>query len=391
MNLHEYQARDLLASVGIPIPAGCVVSDAKAAGEALKRLQLDAAVVKAQVHAGGRGKAGGVKVARNAAEVVQEAARMLGAPLVTAQTGSQGVPVNQVLLSQLVDIDHEYYLGATVDRRQGQAVILASPAGGVDIEEVAAKTPDKLMTVPIRFDGVVKPYHQLRIVRHMGWSGDLAKQGMAIIAAMAKLFMQTDALLLEINPLVKTKQGQLIAIDAKLSIDENALYRQPALAAMDDITQIPVQEAEAKKSQLAYVALEGNIGCMVNGAGLAMATMDLIQYYHGKPANFLDVGGGASEDKVAEGFKLILSDPQVKAILVNIFGGIMNCATLAGGIIAAAAQLGITVPLVVRMEGNNVEAGRLMLDESGLNLIVANDLADAAQKVVAAARQTGAS
>jgi succinyl-CoA synthetase beta subunit len=266
-------------------------------------------------------------------------------------------------------------------------VILASPEGGVEIEEVAKQSPERLMTVPMRFDGLVKPYHLMRVAHHMGWKGDLAKQGMAILSAVAKLFVQTDALLLEINPLVKTAQGQLVALDAKLSVDENALFRQKRLAAMDDVTQIPRQEAEAKKYELAYIALDGNIGCMVNGAGLAMATMDIIQHYKGKPANFLDVGGGATQEKVAEGFKLILSDPQVRAIFVNIFGGIMNCVTLAGGIIVAAGQLGIKVPLIVRMEGNNVENGRRMLVDSGLNLIVADGLADAAQKAVAAAKR----
>lgn len=389
MNLHEYQARELLAESGIPIPEGVVVNHRDDATEAVTALRLDSAVVKAQVHAGGRGKAGGVKVARSVPEILREVDRMLGMRLITAQTGQQGVPVNQVLLTRLVDIDKEYYLGATIDRRRGQAVILASPDGGVDIEEVAKHSPERLLTVPIRFDGVVKSYNLMRVALHMGWKGETAKQGMAIVAALAKLFIRTDALLLEINPLVKTSQGHLIALDAKLSVDENALFRQTRLAAMDDLSQIPPQEAEAKKYELAYIALEGNIGCMVNGAGLAMATMDIIQYYHGKPANFLDVGGGATQEKVAEGFKLILSDPNVKAILVNIFGGIMNCMTLAGGIIVAAEQLGISVPLIVRMEGNNVENGRRMLFDSGLNLIVADSLADAAQKAVAAANSAG--
>lgn len=385
MNLHEYQAREQLSLSGVPFPDGLVVASASEAAKALSALHLDQAVVKAQVHAGGRGKAGGVKVGKSREEVLRAVEGMLGKQLITAQTGKEGVPIRQVLLTSLVDIVKEYYLGATIDRRRGEAVLLASPEGGVDIEEIAQTKPERLLTVPIRFDGGLKSYYQMRIASHMGWKGETAKQGMAIAAALAKTFVACDALLLEVNPLVKTAQGDLLALDAKLTLDENALFRQPKLAALYDATQSPLSEAEAKKHDLAYVSLEGEIGCMVNGAGLAMATMDIIRHYGGRPANFLDVGGGASQDKVAEGFKLILSDPQVKAILVNIFGGIMNCVTLAGGIVVAAGQLGISVPLIVRMEGNNVVQGKQMLFDSGLNIVVADSLEDAAHQAVKAA------
>lgn len=390
MDLHEYQAKELLKEAGIAVSDGVVVSSRDEARRVVQARHLTSAVVKAQVHAGGRGKAGGVKLAHGQNEILHGVDAMLQMRLVTHQTGSQGVPVHQVLLCPLVDIEHEYYMGAVIDRHRGQAVLLASPDGGVEIEEVAKKTPERLLVVPIRFDGELKSYYQMRLARHMGWSGEVAKQGMQIAAALAKLFIETDAVLAEMNPLVKTTSGDLLALDAKLSIDDNALFRHPRLAALYDPTQLPFYEAEAKKHDLAYIALEGDIGCMVNGAGLAMATMDIIQYYKGRPANFLDVGGGASQEKVAEGFKLILSDANVKAILVNIFGGIMNCVTLAGGIIVAAGQLGVSVPLVVRMEGNNVENGRRMLFDSGLNITVADTMAEAAQKAVAAAKGQGA-
>lgn len=386
MNLHEYQAKQLLSEAGVPVPEGRVVSSRQDAERIIEELQLDSAVVKAQVHAGGRGKAGGVRLAKSREEILKLVDSMLGMRIVTPQTLKAGVVSHRLLLSPLVEIVKEYYLGVTIDRRRGQAVLIASPEGGVEIEEIAKTSPERILTLPIRFDGMLKPYHQLRLAGFMGWQGKLAQQGMAIAAAVAKLFINCDAMLLEINPLVKTTDDKLLALDAKLSIDDNALFRQPRLAELYDPTQLPFYEAEAKKHDLAYVALDGNIGCMVNGAGLAMATMDIIHHYNGKPANFLDVGGGASQDKVAEGFKLILSDQNVKAILVNIFGGIMNCATLAGGIVVAAGELGIPVPLVVRMEGNNVENGKRILFESGLNIIVADDLADAARKAVAAAK-----
>lgn len=387
MNIHEYQAKQLLAKYGIPSSPFAVVSSLKEAKQAIETLALNEAVLKVQVHAGGRGKAGGVKFAKDQKQILSDMSQLLGMKIVNAQTGHEGVIANQVFLSAPIEIAHEYYLGAVIDRSRAQAILIASPEGGADIEEIAVKAPDKIFVLPLRNDGTIKSYHLLRVAKWMGWKGETAKKGMAIVAGVVKAFADTDASLLEINPLVKTPQGDLLALDAKLSIDDNALFRQKEIAALYDPTQLPAQEVRAKKYDLAYVALDGDIGCMVNGAGLAMATMDIIQHYGGKPANFLDVGGGASEEKVAEGFKIILSDPQVKAILVNIFGGIMNCVTLAGGIIAAAGELQIHVPLVVRMEGTNVEKGKKLLKESGLNILIADSLEEAAQRAVASARK----
>lgn len=382
MNTHEYQAKIILKKYGIPIPEFSVVSDMDEVRNAVREMGLEQAVVKAQVHAGGRGKAGGVKIAKSRDEIFQKAEEMLRMKLVTKQTGPEGVIVNQMLLSPLCEIVKEYYIGAIIDRKRGKAALILSPEGGVEIEEVAATNPEKIMTVPIQNDGTLRSYQFIQINKFMGWDGELAKKGKAIIAGLAKAFIESDASLLEINPLVLTPNDQLIALDAKLSVDDNALYRQPTIAGFYDATQIPYNEARADEFGLAYVALDGNIGCMVNGAGLAMATMDIIQYYGGKPANFLDVGGGATQEKVAEGFKIILSDPKVKGILVNIFGGIMNCVTIAAGIISAVSELEVKVPLVVRMEGTNVEQGRKMLETSGLNIIIADGLAQAAQKIV---------
>ena len=303
--------------------------------------------------------------------------------LVNNQTGPQGVVAHQVLISKPLDIEKEYYIGAIIDREKARAVLIASPEGGMEIEEIAEKSPEKILTLPIGLDGSLKPYHIIRLTNFMGWKKDLAQMGRKIAQGLAKAFMETDASLLEINPLIKTPSGELFALDAKLSVDDNALFRQQEIASFYDPTQQSKSEVAAKQFDLAYIALDGNIGCMVNGAGLAMATMDIIHYYGGHPANFLDVGGGASKEKVAEGFKIILSDPKVKAILVNIFGGIMDCAVLAEGIIAAARDMGIKVPVVVRMEGTNVDQGRLLLKESGLAITAASGLADAAEKVVA--------
>lgn len=386
MNIHEYQTKQLLAKYGIPCPPFAVVSSIDEAKQAIETLGLEEAVIKVQVHAGGRGKAGGVKFAKNPKEILSAAGQLLRMKIVNAQTGHDGVIAHQVLMSAPIEIAHEYYLGAVIDRSRAQPILIVSPEGGADIEEIAVKTPDKIFVLPLRNDGTIKLYHLLRVAKWMGWSGETAKKGMAIVAGVVKAFADTDASLLEINPLVKTPQGDLLALDAKLSIDDNAVFRQKEIAAFYDATQLPAQEVRANKYDLAYVALDGNIGCMVNGAGLAMATMDIVQHYGGKPANFLDVGGGASEEKVAEGFKIILSDPQVKAILVNIFGGIMNCVTLAGGIIAAAAELKIHVPLVVRMEGTNVEKGKQLLKNSGLNILIADSLEEAAQRSVASVK-----
>jgi succinyl-CoA synthetase beta subunit len=292
-----------------------------------------------------------------------------------------------VLVSAPVSIAKEYYLGIVIDRPRAQAMLIASPEGGVEIEEVAARNPEKILTKALPLDGRLKGFQLWEIAKFMGWKGEQIDQGIKLIAALAKAFVATDAVLLEINPLVLTKEGRLVALDTKLSIDENALFRQPGLAKLYDPMQVTPYEARAQEHELAYVALDGEIGCMVNGAGLAMATMDIIHHFGGSPANFLDVGGSASEEKIAEGFKIILSDPKVKAILINIFGGIMNCATLAGGIISAAKEQHISVPLVVRMEGTNVETGKQMLADSGLNIIIASNLKEAAQKSVSAAKR----
>jgi succinyl-CoA synthetase beta subunit len=382
MNTHEYQAKEILKKYGIPIPEFAVVSSEKEARAAIERLKLKEAVVKIQVHAGGRGKAGGVKFAKNPQEIVEVTAKLLGMKMVNNQTGPQGVIAHKVLLSVPSEIKKEYYIGAIIDRERARPILIASPDGGVEIEEVAAKTPERILTLPIGLDGKIKPYHLLRLTNFMGWKEEKAKVGRQIAAGLAKAFMDIDGSLLEINPLIETPSGELFALDAKLSVDDNALFRQMEIASFYDPSQQSAGEVAAKQFDLAYIALDGTIGCMVNGAGLAMATMDIIQHYGGKPANFLDVGGGASKEKVAEGFKIILSDPKVEAILVNIFGGIMNCAVLAEGIITAAKEDKIRVPLVVRMEGTNVEQGRKLLKDSGLAIISAENLAEGAEKVV---------
>jgi succinyl-CoA synthetase beta subunit len=386
VNTHEYQAKSILKKYGIPIPPFGVASKHQEVEHIIKELKLTEAVVKIQVHAGGRGKAGGVKFAKSPDETVKVANQLVGMKLVNNQTGPGGVVAHKVIISKPVDIVKEYYLGAIIDREKAEAILIASPEGGMEIEEVAVKHPDKVLRVPICLDGTVKPFHLLYLAKFMGWEGEKMKAGIHIAAQVAQAFIDTDASLLEINPLVEGKDGKIWALDAKLSIDDNALYRQPEIAAFYDPTQQTHNEVEAKKHDLAYIALEGNIGCMVNGAGLAMATMDLIKYSGGKPANFLDVGGGATAEKIAEGFKILVSDPHVKAILVNIFGGIMNCATIAEGLIAAASECTVKVPLIVRLEGTNVEAGEAMLKKSGLKTTTAENLEEAAQKVVEALR-----
>lgn len=382
MNTHEYQAKEILKKYGIPIPNFFVIENLEDLDRLIKEQGLKEAILKVQVHAGGRGKAGGVKFAHNPEEILQYGKELLGKKIVNEQTGKDGLISHKILLSQPVQIDKEYYLGAVIDRKNARPILMASPEGGMDIEEVARSHPEKLLKVEIPLNGKLQSYQLWEVAKFMGWSGEAAKEGMIIVAALAKAFLETDASLLEINPLVKTKEGHLSAVDAKLSVDENALWRQPEIKAFYDPTQLPKAESKAIENELSYVALDGNIGCMVNGAGLAMATMDIIQYYGGKPANFLDVGGGASSEKVAEGFKIILSDPQVKAILVNIFGGIMNCETLASGLVAAAGTVKIRVPLVVRMEGTNVEKGRKILEAASMNIIIAKSLEEAAKKVV---------
>lgn len=384
MDTHEYQAKEILRQYEMPIPEFGVASTPAEAEQVIQYLGLKDAVVKIQVHAGGRGKAGGVKFAKGKDEIVKMAKKLIGMKMVNNQTGPQGIVAHKVLITNPVDISKEYYLGAIIDRDHAMPILIASPEGGMAIEEVAEKTPEKILKLPIGLDGSVKPYHLLRLANFMGWKGETAKKGMRATASLAKAFIDTDASLLEINPLVETVDGKIWAIDAKLSVDDNALFRQKEISSFYDASQVSENEVAAKEHDLAYISLEGNIGCMVNGAGLAMSTMDIIHYYGGKPANFLDVGGGAGKEKVAAGFKIILSDPNVKVILVNIFGGIMNCATIAEGIIAASKELSIEVPLIIRLEGTNVEQGRKILEESELKIILANGMADAAEKAVAA-------
>lgn len=382
MNIHEYQAKNILKSYGIPIPPFEVAETLEEVESAVQKMQLDQAVIKIQVQAGGRGKAGGVKFAKSKEEILLRAEELIGMKMVNEQTGPKGIVAKKVLISAPLSIDKEYYLGAFIDRESAQAVLMISKEGGMEIEEVAVKCPDKILKLPITLTGDLKSYHLTRLIYFMGWTGVIAKEGILIAKAIAKAFMDTDASLLEINPLVES-QGHLFALDAKLSIDDNALFRHPDIASLYDPSQQSKSEVDAKVFDLAYVGMEGNIGCMVNGAGLAMATMDLIYQYGGMPANFLDVGGGSSKEKVAEGFKIILEDPKVKAILVNIFGGIMDCGVLAEGIIAAIHELSIKVPLIVRMEGTNVEKGKLLLKESNLSIVSADTLAEAAEKAVA--------
>lgn len=383
MNIHEYQAKQILRKFGIPVPEFEVVSSIEDIEKLLQSKGWEKAVLKIQIHAGGRGKAGGVKFASGRKEILDAGRELLGKTFVNEQTGPEGLKASQLLISPPIDIAKEYYLGMVIDRQKGQSVLLASPVGGMDIEKIAHEQPDKVLILPFPSEGKFRSYHHARIAKFMGWDGELAKQGIQIVDSLVKAFVETDASLFEINPLIKTTTKELFALDAKLVIDDNALFRQPELRELFDPTQVNPNEAKAQKIDLAYVALDGDIGCMVNGAGLAMSTMDLIHYYGGKPANFLDVGGSASKEKVAEGFKIILSDPNVKAILVNIFGGIMNCETLSEGIIAAAKDLQISVPLIVRLEGTNVDRGKALLKESGLNILTVNNLADAAKKAVA--------
>jgi succinyl-CoA synthetase beta subunit len=383
MNVHEYQAKEVLKKYGISIPAFGIASTREEAEQVVKDLSLKEAVVKVQVHAGGRGKAGGVKFGKTPEEIIDVAEKMVGLKIVNEQTGSQGIVAKEVMISVATDIAQEYYVGVVMDRDTAQPMLIASPEGGMDIEEVAANTPEKIITMPVGLDGKIRGYKLFEVAKFMGWSGSTAKQGMKTIAGLAKAFIDTDASLLEINPLVSTPDGEIWALDAKLSVDENALFRQKQIESYYDPSHWTFSEVEAKKHDLAYIALEGSIGCMVNGAGLAMATLDIIHHYGADPANFLDVGGSASKEKVAAAFRIILSDPQVRAILVNIFGGIMNCATIAEGVVAAIGEVGVKVPLIVRLEGTNVDEGRRILNESGLNIISADSLADAAQKAVA--------
>ena len=382
MNLHEYQAKALMAANGVAVPKGIVVATADAAVKAAAELGTEKFVVKAQVHAGGRGKAGGVKIVDTKEAAGEATAAMLGTQLVTYQTDEKGQPVNQVLIETPSDIDRELYLSFVIDRSKQRVVVMASQEGGVEIEKIAEESPEKIHYHTIDPLLGVMPFQGRSLAFALGLKGTLAKQFLKMLAGLYKMFMDNDLAQLEINPLVVTKQEELICLDGKINLDESALYRHPALVELNDPLQEDARETEAKKWELNYIALDGDIGCMVNGAGLAMATMDLIKLYGGSPANFLDVGGGATKERVTEAFKIILSDDNVKAVLVNIFGGIVRCDLIADGIIAAVAEVDIKVPVVVRLQGNNAELGSQKLAESGLNIVAVKDFSDAAEQVV---------
>jgi succinyl-CoA synthetase beta subunit len=397
MNVHEYQAKELLAKQGIPVPAGFAAMTVEEAVAAAQKLPGPLYVVKAQIHAGGRGKGkfkelgpdakGGVRLAKSAEEVRSNAEEMLGKTLVTIQTGAEGKQVQRLYVTDGVDIAKEYYLALLVDRGSGRVAMVASTEGGMDIETVAHETPEKITTIAIDPAQGFMPHHGRALAFALELEGDLNKQAQKLARQLYDAFLALDCAMLEINPLVATEDGKLLVLDAKLSFDSNALFRHPELEALRDETEEDPMEVEASRHDLAYVKLDGNIGCMVNGAGLAMATMDIIKLNGAEPANFLDVGGGASKEKVTAAFKIILSDPAVKGILVNIFGGIMRCDIIADGIVAAAKEVDLKVPLVVRLEGTNVEEGKAILARSGLAIVPANDLGDAARKIVAAVGQ----
>jgi len=386
MNVHEYQAKQLFAQYGVPAGEGLVAGSVDEAVAAAEKLGGDRWVVKAQVHAGGRGKAGGVKLVDSLDELKSAADGMLGSELKTIQTGDTGLPIHQVYIEKPADIDRELYLSALVDRASKRVAFMASPDGGMDIEEVAEKTPERIKTITVEPVAGLQPYQARQLGFFLGLDKKQVGAFTKLLVGLYTLFTEMDASLVEINPLITTKQGDLVALDGKLNFDDNALYRHKDIAAMRDPTQEDEKEAEAAEHDLAYITLDGNIGCMVNGAGLAMGTMDLVKLHGGAPANFLDVGGAATAERVTEAFKLILSGDHVKAILVNIFGGIVRCDLIAEGIIKAAAEVGISVPVVCRLEGTNAEQGRKMLAESDYDLIPAENLTDAAQKVVAAAK-----
>ena len=384
MNLHEYQAKSLLAKYDLPIPKGEVAWNVEEVQTAAANLGKTKLVVKAQVHAGGRGKAGGVKLVSTRDELAQAAQAMLGIRLVTYQTDAQGQPVHQVLIEETSDIARELYLGAVIDRATRRVVFMASTEGGVEIEKVAEHTPEKIFRVIVDPMLGVLPYQAREVAFKLGLKDDQIKAFTKIMLGLGKMFEECDLSLLEINPLVVTKQGDLVCLDCKINIDDNALYRQNKLKGMRDPSQEDPRENRARDWELNYIRLDGNIGCMVNGAGLAMATMDVIKLHGGEPANFLDVGGGATAERVSEAFKIILSDSNVKGILVNIFGGIVRCDLIADGIIAAVKTVGVKIPVVVRLEGNNAELGAKKLSSSGMNLTPATSLTDAAKKIVTA-------
>ncbi len=384
MNLHEYQAKQLLSEYNLPVPKGIVVRTADEAPFAMEQLHSEKVVIKAQVHAGGRGKAGGVQLVEGKEQALQVAQTLLHTNLVTYQTNAHGQPINALLVEVTSDITRELYLGAVIDRSQKRLVFMASTEGGMEIEQVAAHTPEKILRVIIDPLLGVMSYQCRELAYGLGLTEAQMGQFSRLVMGLGKMFVERDLSLLEINPLAVDKDGQLLCLDAKINIDDNALYRQPILRAMWDPTQEDAREIKAKEWGINYVSLTGNIGCMVNGAGLAMATMDLIKLSGGDPANFLDVGGSATQERVTEAFKIILSDPEVRGVLVNIFGGIVRCDLIAAGIIAAISEVGIKVPVVVRLEGNHADEGATMLRNSGLNIIAAQSLLDAAEQVVKA-------
>lgn len=387
MNIHEYQAKAVLREFGAPVPRGVPAFSPDEAVKAANELGGSLWVVKAQIHAGGRGKAGGVKVVKSVDDVKKEAQRMLGSTLVTHQTGPAGKEVHRLYIEEGAAIAKEFYLSLLVDRETSRVAFVVSTEGGMDIEKVAHDTPEKIVTFSVDPATGIESHHGRRVAAVLGLKGDLTKQAVELVNKLYAAFVAKDMSLLEINPLIVTQDNKIVCLDAKVGFDDNALFRHPDVVALRDITEEDAKEVEASKYDLNYIALDGTIGCMVNGAGLAMATMDIIKLYGEAPANFLDVGGGATKEKVAAAFKIITSDPKVKGILVNIFGGIMRCDVIAEGVVAAVKEIGLKVPLVVRLEGTNVELGKKILKESGLNVIPANDLDDAAQKIVAAIKE----
>jgi succinyl-CoA synthetase beta subunit len=386
VKIHEYQAKSVLARFGVPVPRGEVAFTPAEVSEIARRLGGDVVVVKAQIHAGGRGKGGGVKLAKSAQEAEEVAKQMIGMTLVTHQTGPEGRKVGRVLIEEGLQIDRELYLSILIDRAAEAPVIIASAAGGMDIEEVAAKEPEKILREHIDRGAGIAPFQARKLAFGMGLQGGAVNRLVKVLDSIYKAFLETDASMIEINPLILTKGGDLLALDAKVTFDDNALYRHPDLREFRDITEEDPLEVEASKFSLNYIRLDGNIGCMVNGAGLAMATMDIIKLAGGEPANFLDVGGGANAEQIKNAFRILMADKNVKAVLINIFGGILRCDILARGVIDAVTELGVPVPIVVRMEGTNVEEGKRMLKESGLKFTTADSMGEAADQVVALAR-----
>jgi len=387
MKIHEYQAKQIFARYGVPIPSGEVAATPEEARSAAARLGREV-VVKAQIHAGGRGKGGGIRKAADAEEAEKHARALLGQPLVTPQTGQDGRIVRRVLIEETLPIERELYLGIVIDRAQARVVVMASAAGGVEIEEVAREQPEAILKAVVDPLTGLESFQARQLAFGLGLKDELVKQAGRLLAGLYRAFLETDASLAEINPCVVTRDGRLVALDAKINFDDNAVFRHPDLRELRDLNEEEPLEVEASKYSLNYIKLDGNVGCMVNGAGLAMSTMDIIQLAGGQPANFLDVGGGASAEQVKHAFEILVRDPNVKAVLINIFGGILRCDRLATGVVAAARELQLGVPIVVRMEGTNVEKGREILRKSGLNFTVAEDMADAAKKVVQLAEAT---